>query len=51
MFQVMLDEIFNRLPDFRIAGDVVRYRDAGDVWAPRSLPIAFTPGIRSRENT
>jgi len=47
MFQVILDEIFDRLPDFRIDGEVVRFHDAGDVWGPRILPIAFTPGPRS----
>ena len=47
MFRVMLDEIFDRLPDFRIDGEVVRFHDAGDVWGPRRLPIAFTPGPRS----
>ncbi len=47
MFQVMLGEILRRLPDFRISGDVVRFKDAGDVYAIRNLPITFTPGTRS----
>jgi cytochrome P450 len=47
MFQVMLSEILRRLPDFRISGEVVRFHDAGDVYAIRNLPITFTPGPRS----
>jgi cytochrome P450 len=46
MFQVMLGQILERLPDFRITGDVVRFADAGDVYAIRHLPISFTPGPR-----
>jgi cytochrome P450 len=48
MFQVMLGQILERLPDFRITGDVVRFADAGDVYAIRHLPISFTPGPRLR---
>lgn len=47
MFQVMLGEILRRLPDFRISGPVVRFKDAGDVYAIRNLPVTFTPGPRS----
>jgi hypothetical protein len=46
MFQVMLSEVLRRLPDFTISGDVVRFKDAGDVYAIRSLPVTFTPGPR-----
>lgn len=47
MFQVMLGEVLRRLADFRISGPVERFRDAGDVYAIRHLPITFTPGRRS----
>lgn len=47
MFRVMLSEILLRLPDFRVSDDVVRFKDAGDVYAIRNLPITFTPGARS----
>ena len=33
--------------DLEVAGDVVRFTDAGDVYAVRSLPARFTPGARS----
>lgn len=46
MFRVMLGEILARLPDFRVVGEAVRFPDAGDVYAVRNLPIAFTPGPR-----
>jgi len=46
MFQEMLSEILERIPDFRLNGDPVRFDDAGEVWAMRKLPIAFTPGRR-----
>jgi cytochrome P450 len=46
MFQVMLSEVLRRLPDFTISGDIVRFKDAGDVYAIRSLPVTFTPGMR-----
>ena len=45
MFRVMLGEILRRLPDFRISGAPVRFKDAGDVYAIRNLPITFTPGM------
>jgi cytochrome P450 len=47
MFRVMLSEILRRMPDFAIAGPVVRFEDAGDVYAIRNLPVTFTPGPRS----
>jgi cytochrome P450 len=46
MFRVMLEEVLTRMPDYRIAGDIVRFEDAGDVYAVRRLPVAFTPGPR-----
>ncbi len=46
MFRVMLEEVLTRMPDFRIEGDIVRFEDAGDVYAVRRLPVAFTPGLR-----
>ena len=47
MFRVMLEEVLARMPDFRISGPVVRFEDAGDVYAVRELTIEFTPGRRS----
>jgi len=44
---VMLGEVLRRMPDFRIDGEVVRFKDGGDVYAIRNLPISFTPGARS----
>ena len=46
MFQVMLTQILERLPDFQLAGDYERFEDAGEVYAVRKLPIKFTPGQR-----
>ena len=46
MFQEMLSEALERLPDYRIAGTPTRFEDAGEVWAMRELPIVFTPGAR-----
>jgi cytochrome P450 len=46
MFQVMITQILERLPDFEIAGDYERFEDAGEVHAVRKLPIRFTPGRR-----
>jgi len=46
MFQVMLTQILERLPDFELAGDYERFEDAGEVHAVRKLPIKFTPGLR-----
>lgn len=47
MFQVMISEILRRLPDYAITGEIERFRDAGDVYAPRHLHITFTPGTRT----
>jgi cytochrome P450 len=46
MFQVMVTQILERLPDFEIAGDYERFEDAGEVHAVRKLPVRFTPGPR-----
>jgi cytochrome P450 len=46
MFQVMLTQILERLPDFELAGEYERFEDAGEVYAVRRLPIKFTPGMR-----
>ena len=46
MFQVMLTQILERLPDFELAGDYERFEDAGEVYAVHKLPIKFTPGPR-----
>ena len=51
MFEVMISEILKRLPDFRISGQPEYFGDGGDVWAVRRLPIQFTPGPRSRQNS
>jgi cytochrome P450 len=48
MFKVMITELLARLPDFEVSGDVVRYADAGDVYAVKHLHVRFTPGPRSR---
>jgi cytochrome P450 len=46
MFQVMLGQVLERLPDFELAGEPERFEDAGEVYAVRKLPIKFTPGQR-----
>jgi cytochrome P450 len=47
MFQVMLDEILNRLPDFELTVDQVpRFDNASNVYAPTAFPVRFTPGPR-----
>ncbi len=47
MFQVMLDVVLDRLPDFEITVDEVpRFADACNVYAPTSLPVRFPPGPR-----
>jgi cytochrome P450 len=47
MFQVMVTQILERMPDFELAGDYERFEDAGEVYAVRKLPVKFTPGPRS----
>lgn len=46
MFQVMLTQILERLPDFELAGDYERFEDAGEVHAVCTLPVTFTPSAR-----
>jgi cytochrome P450 len=46
MFKIMVTEVLRRLPDFHLAGEVVRYPDAGDVYGVEHLPVTFTPGPR-----
>lgn len=47
MFQVMLDEILNRLPDFELTvAELPRFPNAGNVYAPTAFPVRFTPGPR-----
>ena len=47
MFRVMITEILNRLPDFTmVEEEPVRFSDAANVYAPRSLRVRFTPGQR-----
>lgn len=47
MFQVMIDEVLNRLPDFQLTVEQVpRFANAGNVYAPTSFPVRFTPGPR-----
>jgi cytochrome P450 len=46
MFQEMVSEVLERLPDYRLDGTPKRFEDAGEVWAMRELPIAFSPGPR-----
>lgn len=48
MFQVMLQKVLERLPDFELAGEYQRFEDASEVHAVCSLPIRFTPGSRRR---
>jgi cytochrome P450 len=46
MFQIMISEVLRRMPDIHVAGSIERLPDAGDVYAVRHLPVAFTPGSR-----
>jgi cytochrome P450 len=47
MYLVMMDEVFNRLPDFQITVDEVPFfPNATHVFAPSSIPVRFTPGPR-----
>jgi cytochrome P450 len=47
MFQVMLDEILDRLPDFELTvAEVPRFDNASNVYAPTAFPVRFTPGPR-----
>ena len=47
MFKTMITELLRRAPDLAVRrSEVVRYDDAGPVYAVRHLPITFTPGQR-----
>jgi cytochrome P450 len=47
MFKVMITEILDRLPDFTMVDEEPdRFTNAVNVYAPRSLPIRFTPGAK-----
>ncbi len=52
MFQVMIDRVLDRLPDFELTvGEVPRFHDAGNVYAPTSFPVRFPPGPRVSPST
>ena len=48
MFRVMLEEVLERLPDYRVADgkEVEWFDNISSVYGVRSLPIVFTPGER-----
>src|ERR1700758_824890 len=46
MFEVMVTQVLERLPDFALAGEPKLFEDAGEVYAVRELPVRFTPGPR-----
>lgn len=46
MFQVMIGQVLERLPDFELAGPAEHFEDAGEVYAVRKLPIKFSPAMR-----
>ena len=46
MFDVMVTQVLERLPDFELAGEPQLFEDAGEVYAVRELPVSFTPGPR-----
>ncbi|MCU1644361.1 MAG: Steroid C26-monooxygenase [Nocardia sp.] len=47
MFKVLMTQILQRIPDFvMLDEEPVRFTDAASVYAPRSLPVRFTPGKR-----
>jgi cytochrome P450 len=46
MFDVMITQVLQRLPDFELAGEAKLFEDAGEVYAVRELPVTFTPGKR-----
>ena len=52
MFKTMITELLTRAPDLAVrTSEVVRYDDAGPVYAVRHLPITFTPGQRKSSNS
>jgi cytochrome P450 len=48
MFRLMLEEVLERLPDYRVAGgkDVEWFDNISSVYGVKRLPIEFTPGKR-----
>lgn len=52
MVRVMFELVLSRTPDFELTEDPDRYRfeDVGYVYAHRSLPARFTPGLRRTES-
>lgn len=48
MFRLMLEEVLERLPDYRVAEgrDVEWFDNISSVYGVKSLPIVFTPGKR-----
>lgn len=48
MFQVMIDEILNRIPDYEVdVSGVELFDDVAEIVAYRHLPVTFTPGTRT----
>jgi cytochrome P450 len=47
MFQVMLAQVLERLPDFELTGEPEPFADASQAYAVRKLPVRFTPGART----
>jgi cytochrome P450 len=47
MFDVMITQILERLPDFELAEEHELFEDAGEVYAVRELKVTFTPGPRT----
>lgn len=46
MFRIMLEQVLDRLPDYRIAGEVEWFDRIASLYGVKSLPIEFTPGRR-----
>jgi hypothetical protein len=48
MFRLMLEEVLERLPDYRVepGADVEWFDNISSVYGVKSLPIVFTPGKR-----
>jgi len=44
MFDVMMAQVLQRLPDFQLAEEPKLFEDAGEVYAVRELRVKFTPG-------
>jgi cytochrome P450 len=46
MFDVMVTQLLQRLPDFELADQPELFEDAGEVYAVKQLRVRFTPGPR-----